>query len=119
MISMVLVGLAGLVGGALVVAYWDEIVDWLADFIPRVRQVFSTAMHNVAHAAGMFVQKVKDAYAKIMHKLYYKEEGKWVEETTSREIKESEVPPWIRNKISAQERDMTDEFESKMDLQLN
>lgn len=119
MIPLFLVGLAGLVGGALIVAYWDDIVDWLADFLPKVKAAFANAVRNIAHAAAMFVQKVKDAYAKIMHKLYYKEEGQWIEETTTREINESEVPPWIRNKISAQERDMSEEFEQKLNLQLN
>ena len=110
-------GLAAL-GGALVVAYWNEIVDWLADFIPKVRELFRTVKRNVAHAAGMFIQRIKDAYAKIMHKLYYKEEGKWIEETTTRTLPENEVPPRIRNLLRSQETDATEAFEQELKLKI-
>lgn len=110
-------GLAAL-GGALVVAYWNEIVDWLADFIPKIRELFRTVKRNIAHAAGMFIQQMKDAYAKIMHKLYYKEEGKWIEETTTRTLPENEVPPSIRKKLRSQETEVTEEFEKELKLEI-
>ena len=70
-----LAGLALLVGGIIVVAYWDDIVDWLKDFIPKVAQFFRDLPKKIAHAAGMFIQKVEKGLAAIRHKLYYKEEG--------------------------------------------
>ena len=33
---------------------------------------------------------------RLVHKLYYKENGKWVEKTTVREIDESEVPESLK-----------------------
>lgn len=110
-------GLAA-IGGALIVAYWDDIINWLSDFIPKVKEAFQKFKRNVAHAAAMFVKRVQDGYAKIMHKLYYKENGQWIEETTAKQVKESEVPPNIRRKIAAQEADITEEIEDELCMEI-
>ena len=114
----ILAGLALLVGGILIVAFWDDIVDWLRDFIPKVVQFFRELPQKIAHAAAIFIERVESGLTAIRHKLYYKEEGKWIEETTTRKVKESEVPPHIRHKISRQEEEITEEMEQELQMEI-
>lgn len=111
--------LAGIVGGVLLVAYWNEIVSWLKNLVEKLRSAFRSMSKKIAHAAAGFVQRVENGLAAIRHKLYYKEEGQWIEETTTRKIDESEVPATIRAKIRWQEEEVTDELEDELDLTLN
>ena len=55
---------------------------------------------------------------KIAHKFYYQEDGQWIEETTSRKLPESEVPPFIRNKGIKKETDITEEMEEALGLEV-
>jgi len=113
-----LAGLAILVGGVLVVAYWADIVNWLKDFIPKVKKFFQDLPQRIAHAAAIFIQRIQNGMVAIRHKLYYKEEGSWVEETTTRKVNESEVPPFIRNKVRNQEEEITDEMEQELKMEI-
>ncbi len=99
----------------LVVTYWDEIVNWLKDLVVEVRE----ALKDLVHAIDVFVQRVKEAVVKFITKVYYKnQQGKWIEETTTREIPESEVPPHIRKKVQKRERNINKEIEQELDLTL-
>ena len=73
------------------------------------------------------VEMVKglDKLAKIMHKLYYQEDNHWVEETTTRILPESEVPPDIVAQIKRQksqdktkDADITSEMEEELQLEV-
>ena len=115
-----LIGLGALVGGVLLVAFWDDIVDWLKDLVSTLKSMFASAAKKIAHAAGAFIQKIENGLAAIRHKLYYQEEGEWVEETTTRKIKEEEIPASILRKAKrSQETDVTDEIEEELELSLN
>lgn len=106
MIPAVLAALA--IGGVLVVAFWDEIINWLNDFIPKVEEAF----RDIAHGAQVLGEKIKGSYIAIKHKLFYQENNKWIEKTTTREVDESEVPPHIRDKVMRQSKaaDLTGEL---------
>ena len=107
-------------GAALVVIYWDDIVDWLKKLVNWLRNKFAELKKKVAHAAGAFIQKVENGLAAIRHKLYYQEEGEWIEETTTRKVKESEIPASILRKAKrSEETDVTDEIEDELKLSLN
>lgn len=119
--------LAGLViGGIAIAANWRAIVDWLKDFIPKLRETWKKVRENVPYGAkivGDLVVKGLDKLAKIMHKLYYQEDDHWVEETTTRILPESEVPPEIVAKIKSQKRqnkdgDITAEMEEELQLEV-
>ena len=114
-----ILALAGLfIGGVVVVAYWDEIVDWLKGFVAKIKTAFQNLKQKITHAAAMFVQKVEGALAAIRHKLYYKEQGQWFEETTTRKIDESQLPPSIRNKVNSQENEITEEIEAELCMEI-
>ena len=106
-------------GSLLLVAFWDEIVDWLKKLVNEIKSMFARAVKKIAHAAAGFIQRVENGLAAIRHRLYYKEQGQWVEQTTTRKIKESEVPQRIRRLITAQEEEITDELEEELHLSLN
>ena len=118
-----LVGLGVLIGGAILVACWGDIVKWLEDFIPKLKKVWEENIRQfVPHAAAIFGDMLFESGEKlcrIMHKLFYKEKGEWIEETTTRKVNENEVPAHIRERIKAQEADITREMEEELALEIN
>ena len=109
-----LLGLGALVGGYLVVKNWEEIENWLKDFLPKLQ----TALKDtgiVDYAAKLF-SSVEGNIMRLVHRLYYKENGKWVEQTTVREIDEAEVPAWAKEGLTAKESDVTDRYEKELEL---
>ena len=108
----VLLGL--LIGGYIVVKNWEEIEGWLKEFLPKL-QVALKETGIVDYAAKLF-SSVENNVMRLVHKLYYKENGKWVEKTTVREIDESEVPAWAKEGLTAKERDVTDRYEKELEL---
>ena len=109
-----LLGLGALVGGALVVAKWEEIEGWLKDFLPKVQIALKNA--GVYDYAAKLFSSVEGNVMRLVHRLYYKENGKWVEKTTVREIDESEVPAWAKEGLSAKEKDVTDRYKKELEL---
>lgn len=117
---MILALLASLaIGSIFVVAFWDEIVDCLKKLVASLRRMFSELKKKIAHFAGAFIERIERGLAAIRHKLYYKEEGEWIEETTTRKIKESEIPANIRRKLRDYETEVTEEVEKELELTLN
>ena len=109
-----LIGLGALVGGALVVANWQEVENWLKEFLPKLQTVLKET-GIVDYAAKLF-SSVEGHVLRLVHKLYYKENGKWVEKTTVREIDESEVPAWAKEGLTAKESDVTARYEKELEL---
>lgn len=110
-------------GGVLVVANWDEVVDWLRDIVPKFKAAWERLRPNMpceVQILGDLVEKALDTLISVIHKIYYREEnGKWMEQTTIREVKESEVPPHIREKIlkktrQGEQADISHEMELEM-----
>ena len=66
----------------------------------------------------MIGELLDKASTAIKHYLYYKQNGQWVEETTTRTLPESELPPRIKRKLRKmrQEEDITDEIEMETGL---
>jgi hypothetical protein len=116
-----LIGLGVLIGGALIVANWDAIVDWLHDFVPKLKAAWEKVRDSIPHGARIFgdlVVEGAERLMKISHRLYYKKNEQWIEETTTRKIPESEVPPFIRNKGIKKETDITEEMEEELGLEI-
>lgn len=100
------------VGTLLVVAFWDEIVNFFKDFIPKVKD----ALEGLWNKAKVYAQKVKDSVISVIHKLYYEEDDKWYEQTTTREVDESEVPAWA--KAGRRKKDITKKMEEELQLEI-
>ena len=122
-------GLVGILGVAAIVMKWDDVLDWLHDFLPKVSKMirnmsryFGPKFEHVAIVVADFVDKVN---AKIEHKLYHKlENGQWLEETTTRQIPESELPPAVKRKLEKkrlgkiEEADITEELELELGTEI-
>ncbi len=100
------------VGSLLVVAFWDELVNWFKDFIPKVKNVLK-GLHN---RAKIFAKRVKDTIIRIIHRLFYKKDDKWFEQVTTREVDESEVPEWAR--AGTREKDITDKMKEEIKIEI-
>ena len=109
-----LLAIGAVVGGVLVAANWEEVEGWLKEFLPKLQ----TALKEtgiVDYAAKLF-SSVNGNVMRLVHRLYYKENGKWVEKTTVREIDESEVPAWAKEGLTAKESDVTARYEKELEL---
>ena len=73
-------------------------------------------MPYAAVIVGDLIVEGVSRMAGIMHRLYYKEDGKWIEETTTRKVDASEVPAHIRCKFENQEADITKDMEDTLQL---
>ena len=116
---LIAAGLA--IGGVVIVANWNSIANWLKDFVPKLRAAWNSVRENVPHGARIFgdiIVEGAERLSRIMHKLYYKENGQWIEETTTRKVSEDEVPASIRNKINRKEADITEEIEKELKLEV-
>ena len=109
-----LIGLGALVGGYMVVTNWQEIEGWLKNFLPKLQAVLKET-GIVDYAAKLF-SSVEGNIMRLVHKLYYKENGKWVEKTTVREIDEAEVPAWAKEGLTNKESDVTARYEKELEL---
>lgn len=109
-----LIGLGALVGGYMVVTNWQEVESWLKNFLPKLQAVLQET-GIVDYAAKLF-SSVEGNIMRLVHKLYYKENGKWVEKTTVREIDESEVPAWAKEGLTTKESDVTARYEKELEL---
>lgn len=116
-----LIGAALLIGGTLVVLYWEDVKDWITKLVNDLKVIWPRLKPHVPYAVAVYGDLILDGLdtlISIMHKIYYQEDGTWVEETTTRKIKSSEVPEHIRKKIEAQRSatDITDDIERELEL---
>ena len=108
--------LLALVGGYLVVKNWDEVTKWLQEFMTEL-QVSLKKMGIEGYTAKLF-SNIQDGALKLIHRLYYKENGKWIEKTTTREIDESQVPEWAKAGLNEKETDVTNRYEQQLQLKI-
>lgn len=108
----------GFLGGFLVVHYWNDILEWFSDILPRIANVVRGLAYGVQYATEVVASLLDRASAEIKHQLYYKEGDHWVEKTTTRQLPDSELPPRIRKKIKVrgQEEDISREIEAETGL---
>ena len=114
------------IGTVLIVANWDKITGWLRDFIPKLEAAWKELREYMPHGAKIFGDLIMEGgkrLSRIMHKLYYKDNGQWMEETTVRKVDANDVPADIRAKIErmearAQQADITEEIEEVLQLEV-
>lgn len=112
----VLIGLGALVGGFMVYEKWEQITGWLTEFLPKIQEALKSI--GVGDYAAKLFSTVTNGALTLIHRLYYKENGKWIEKTTTREIDESEVPEWAKAGLSEKETDVTERYEKELELTL-
>ncbi len=100
------------VGSAVAFVFWDDLVRWIQSFIMRLQNKFNALKRKYAEKLFHWLG---DKY-NLEHKLYYKENGEYVEEVTTRTVPESEVPDWAREALD--EEDCTEVYEQELGLSL-
>ena len=93
---------------------WKALKSFFRYLVKKLRII----MRGIANAAVIVGEKIREGVAQLKHKLFYKEDGKWIQETTGVEITEEEVPPYIRAKIIRQKADITREMELELGLSI-
>lgn len=111
---MIPVLLLAAVGGFLAYQNWDEMLKWLQDFLPKI----SEALDGVVKYSAKLFSSVEGGVLRLVHKLYYRENGKWIEKTTTREIDESQVPEWAKADLGEEEVDVTERYQEKLELKV-
>lgn len=82
---------------------WDAVKKWLKDFVSALKDMFVTLFKNVAHAGATFMRELKNkAWAATIYKLYYKENGQYVEEVRTRIVPQSALPSWVKQNFFAE-----------------
>lgn len=124
MVSVIAAAIAGL--GAIaalmaVFANWDAVKAWFRDFVTALKGLFTSTLKGIAHAAGAFVKVLKEGMAATMHKLYYKDNGQYVEEIRTRVVPEKALPPWAKAKLKeshGMEAEMTEPLQQELKMTL-
>ena len=110
--ALFLLGIVAGIGAALVVSFWDEIIDFMRSFARAVKEKLRRFKHGVQVLAEKLGEKIG-----FKTKAYYEKDNEWYEETTTRKINKSEVPDYIMKKIqSKRSTDVTDDFENELKL---
>ena len=78
---MILEILLGALVGAAIAANWDSIVSWLSDLVTKLKRAWDGIRENIPHSARIFGDLLINGMVKIMHRLYYKKDGKFFELT--------------------------------------
>jgi len=74
---------------SLLVEFWDAIKDFLLETAERIKRTLFW------RGVKVFIQKMGRILKEIAKHYSQKENGTWVETTTTREVSASEVPPEI------------------------
>ena len=115
-------GLVGLMGGAALVYFWDDILEWLSDFLPKVanliREIGRRLGASTEYATDVMAEQLDQYSVAIKHHLYYKQNGQWIEDTTRRTLPKNELPPHIRKRVRriSDDVDITDDVERELGL---
>lgn len=111
-LTSIILGVTCIVGAGVVVAYWNNILDWVKRAIKKVKEV----VKQVVYGTKIFIKKMKEAVKEISKHYSQDELGRWKETIVSKEIPASEVPPEIRAKAMYmnQEVDITNELELQL-----
>ena len=93
---------------------WKRFENWLRKFLSKVRAVIRDS--GIGEFTAKIISGVNGNVMRLVHRVYYKEDGKWFEQTTVREIAESEVPAWAKEGLSAREINVTPLYEKQLEL---
>ena len=74
MIPLLIAGGLVALGTAIVVANWNDIVDWIRDFVPKLKAAWNKLRPLVPYEMqflGDMVVEAGERLARVIHKLYY------------------------------------------------
>lgn len=72
-LSALITGAAIIAGGTLIVAYWNNIIDWLKRAITKVKDLIK----GVVYGTKVFIQKTKEGIKEISKHYSQDENGRY------------------------------------------
>lgn len=114
---------AGILGGAALVYFWDDILEWLHDLLQKVsrkiREIAKQFGSTFEHIAYIIADKIDSIDAKIEHYLYHKRhDGQYEEIVTRRTLPASQLPSYAKRKIEMKRRGQIEEADITKELEL-
>jgi hypothetical protein len=111
LIASLIIGAALLVGGSLLVSFWNNVIGWLKRAIAKVQQVINKAVYGMK----LFIRQLSNGFRETSKHYSKDDNNRWNETVTTREVSANEVPPEIR-KMAAhnKDRDITNELALKL-----
>ena len=106
-----IIGAAILVGGTLLVKYWNKIIDFLKKVISKLQVKFKETLMG----AAVFLRKVGNKFQNRTKHYSKSEEGKWKETIFTDEQEVNEIPEEYRNYAKENEDyDLTPQLELQL-----
>jgi hypothetical protein len=104
----------GLAAGIGVIAFWDDIKEWLNSLFIKVKKF----ANRVTLGAKIFIRKLKEGYEETAEVWQQDKNGQFYRTTETKKINESEVPPEIlaKAKIVNEKVDISQDLEKELKL---
>lgn len=111
LIASLIIGAALLVGGSLLVSFWNNVIGWLKRAIEKVQQVINKAVYGMK----LFIRQISSGFRKVSKHYSKDDNNRWNETVTTREVSANEVPPEIRKMaMYGRDSDITSELALKL-----
>ena len=95
---------------------WQEFETCLEEFLNDVPQAMKKA--GVYDYAAKIYSRVVGETLHFAYIMYYKEDGKWVEQKIARDFDELQAPTWATKGLSAVEEDVTARYEKNLKVKI-
>ena len=101
---------------------WDAIVNWILKTCKVIRDFVIDTFElgeKAVCAVGTYVKNVGNGTIEILHRVYYKKDGRWygIDQIKPQRVNEESVPAWAKQGLKAgQEKDIT---EGLLELELS
>lgn len=96
---------------------WEEAVSLVnklnTSFIEGMKSrvdfelIFKDSLEDIAFKSFVFLKQSNDT-ATLIHKIYYREDGEWVEQVIPRKLHFDTIPEWAKEKLVVSEDDEVD-----------
>lgn len=103
------------IGAYLVHSNWQKIENWFkVDYMNIIKTEMQEA--GIKYWAARIFSTKEGNVVRIILRVWYKENGKWIQKDTIREIDESDIPAWAKEGLTAKEQDVTERYREHFSL---
>lgn len=108
MIPIIVIAAAtALVGGGLLIAFWND----LTEFLKKAAEKVKALVHGVLFGVKVLLKRIENGFQQIARH-YSKVDNHWEETIVTKTVSESEVPADIRARVKSDvPLDLSDELE--------
>ena len=97
---------------------WDAVMNWFKTMDDAVKENFNTIFKGIPHATAITIKSCKEDMAVLSYKLYYQENGQYIEEVRACFIPKNALPAWAKDKLTSEEEvDITEEMAQELNIE--